>query len=166
LKEEALSYSFHVSGATKAEVFEKVAAELDKVVESQPIHEFDRDTHERTVSAMLDLVEEPRRKVRHNVQRRRFLLPLRRDREIERCELERKPRNRAEITREDEMRALILVAAVALLAACNDDKVSNYPTDNTAAGNGTETTYKNCPDGSVVRSEEPCPKDGGQTKQP
>lgn len=37
-----MSYSFSVRGASKAEALEKVIAEFDKVVASQPIHTKDR----------------------------------------------------------------------------------------------------------------------------
>lgn len=55
-----MSYSFNCAGATKDEAMDNVRAELDKVVESQPIHAKDRKTHEEATSAMIDVVREPR----------------------------------------------------------------------------------------------------------
>jgi hypothetical protein len=54
-----VSYSFATRGATKAEAKSNVSAELDKVVESQPVHAKDRDAHEAAAGAMIDLVRDP-----------------------------------------------------------------------------------------------------------
>lgn len=65
------------------------------------------------------------------------------------------------------MRALILVAALGLIAACHDDDAPIYPqADNTVDMNATAYTYRDCPDGSTVRSTEPCPKEHEPTKEP
>lgn len=37
-----MSYSFNARAATKAQVMEKVSAELEKIVAQQPIHSIDR----------------------------------------------------------------------------------------------------------------------------
>lgn len=44
-----MSYSFSVKGATKAEALEKVAAEMAKVVQNQPVHSND-EAHARAVA--------------------------------------------------------------------------------------------------------------------
>ena len=54
-----MSYSFNCAGTDKAEAKSNVAIELDKVVEQQPVHEADRNTHEEAVGAMIDLVRDP-----------------------------------------------------------------------------------------------------------
>jgi hypothetical protein len=38
-----MSFSFHVRAATKAEALAAAKAEMDKVVQSQPLHEIDQD---------------------------------------------------------------------------------------------------------------------------
>lgn len=53
-----MSYSFNVRGATKAEVSEKVEAELTKVVVSQPVHTADRDQAEAAVNSMVGLLRD------------------------------------------------------------------------------------------------------------
>lgn len=42
-RERIMSYSFQVKGATKAEARAAAVAELDKVVDAQPVHAKDRD---------------------------------------------------------------------------------------------------------------------------
>jgi hypothetical protein len=54
-----MSYSFNCAGTTKDEAKANVAIEFDKVVEQQPVHEQDRETHEKAVGAMIDLVRDP-----------------------------------------------------------------------------------------------------------
>lgn len=54
-----MSYSFNVRAADKADARAKVAAELDKVVASQPIHEIDRAQAEAAAEAFLSLLGEP-----------------------------------------------------------------------------------------------------------
>ena len=51
-----MSYSFSVRGATKAETMERVAAALDRVLVSQPIHEADRAQALATAHAFLDII--------------------------------------------------------------------------------------------------------------
>jgi prefoldin subunit 5 len=51
-----MSYSFNVRAADKAAARAAVAAEFDKVVEQQPIHEADRAQAEATVEAMLGVI--------------------------------------------------------------------------------------------------------------
>jgi hypothetical protein len=54
-----MSYSFNVRGADKEAARAAVAAELDKVVAQQPIHEADRDQAAAAADAMLDLIPDP-----------------------------------------------------------------------------------------------------------
>jgi len=51
-----MSYSFSVRGATKAEVIEKIGAELNKVVLSQPIHAADRVQAQAAAEAFLGVI--------------------------------------------------------------------------------------------------------------
>ena len=52
-----MSYSFNVRGETKAELMEKVIAELDKVVDTQPIHSADRLQAQTAVQAFVEIVQ-------------------------------------------------------------------------------------------------------------
>lgn len=52
-----MSYSFSARGATKAEVLEKVGAELDKVVAAQPAHKADREPAYNAVEWFLAVVQ-------------------------------------------------------------------------------------------------------------
>lgn len=54
-----MSYSFSVVAETKAEAKAKVAAEFDKIVESQPVHAADRETALATASAFVDHLVDP-----------------------------------------------------------------------------------------------------------
>lgn len=54
-----MSYSFHVSAATKAEAKQKMAAEFDNVVSSQPNHKADRDAAQAAANAFVDVIAEP-----------------------------------------------------------------------------------------------------------
>lgn len=54
-----MSYSFSARGATKAEVMQKVAAELDKVVASQTIHAADRAHAQAAAETFLGVVTDP-----------------------------------------------------------------------------------------------------------
>jgi hypothetical protein len=51
-----MSYSFNVRAATKAEAKLKVAAELDKVVQQQPVHTTDRDQAMTVATAFVDML--------------------------------------------------------------------------------------------------------------
>lgn len=51
-----MSYSFSVRGSTKAEVAEKVSAELDKVVASQPIHKADHMQAQKAAEVFVGLL--------------------------------------------------------------------------------------------------------------
>jgi|GEM_PF-882312 len=51
-----MSYSFNVRAASKAEAKVKVAAELDKVVASQPVHSADREQAMATAAAFIDML--------------------------------------------------------------------------------------------------------------
>lgn len=53
-----MSYSFNVRAGTKAEVLEKVAAELNQAVADQPIHSADREQAEAAASAFLGILPE------------------------------------------------------------------------------------------------------------
>lgn len=54
-----MSYSFNVRAADKAAARAAIAAELDKVVEQQPVHEADRAQAETNASSALDVIPEP-----------------------------------------------------------------------------------------------------------
>lgn len=54
-----MSYSFNVTGADKTDAVAKASAELDKVVESQPVHEGDRAAAQAAVEAFVGLVKDP-----------------------------------------------------------------------------------------------------------
>lgn len=55
-----MSYSFHVSAATKAAAKEAVAAKFDEVIASQPIHARDKAAAVANASAAIDLlVDDP-----------------------------------------------------------------------------------------------------------
>jgi L-fucose mutarotase/ribose pyranase (RbsD/FucU family) len=56
LKEIEMSYAFAVRGTTKAQVMEKVSAELEKVVAQQPIHSIDRWKAYETATEFLAMV--------------------------------------------------------------------------------------------------------------
>lgn len=51
-----MSYSFGVRGATKTDAIAKVAAELDKVVTSQPIHSTDRAQAQAAAEAFINVI--------------------------------------------------------------------------------------------------------------
>lgn len=53
-----MSYSFTVRAATKAEAKRKVAEELAKVVELQPVHAEDRPEAQAAADGFIDLVRE------------------------------------------------------------------------------------------------------------
>lgn len=53
-----MSYSFTVRAATKAEAKSKVADELAKVVEAQPVHAEDRPEAQAAADAFIDLIKE------------------------------------------------------------------------------------------------------------
>jgi hypothetical protein len=55
-----VSYSFSFTAATKSEAKERVAKELDNVVNGQPIHSKDREQAQAAATAFIDLVPEPR----------------------------------------------------------------------------------------------------------
>lgn len=54
-----MSYSFSVSGASKADASAKVAAEFDKVVANQPPHAADKEAAVAAASAFIGLLREP-----------------------------------------------------------------------------------------------------------
>ena len=54
-----MSYSFNVTAASKEEAKEKIAAELDKVVLSQPVHAADREQAQAAASAFIDVLADP-----------------------------------------------------------------------------------------------------------
>jgi len=54
-----MTYSFNVRAADKAAARAAVAAELDKVVEAQPIHAADRAQAAAAADAFLDLIGDP-----------------------------------------------------------------------------------------------------------
>lgn len=54
-----MSYSFSVTAATKAEAKEKIAAEFDRVLASQPVHAVDRDAAQAAAEAFVEMLGEP-----------------------------------------------------------------------------------------------------------
>lgn len=54
-----MSYSFAVSARTKAEAIAHVAAQFDRIVESQAVHEADRDAAQAAVTAFIEVLAEP-----------------------------------------------------------------------------------------------------------
>jgi len=54
-----MSYSFNTRGANAAELKSNVAAQLDKVVEQQPIHAADRNVAEDAAGALIDVLRDP-----------------------------------------------------------------------------------------------------------
>ena len=55
----AMSYSFSVNAATKAEAKEKIAKEWKNIVEAQPIHSADRDSAQAFAEASVDNLNDP-----------------------------------------------------------------------------------------------------------
>ena len=53
-----MSYAFAVQAATKAEVKEKVAAEFDKILSTQPVHGRERASVLAATDAFIDLLED------------------------------------------------------------------------------------------------------------
>lgn len=53
-----MSYSFNIRAATKDEAREKVAAELDKVVASQPIHAADSKQAMDAAASFIDVIRD------------------------------------------------------------------------------------------------------------
>jgi hypothetical protein len=51
-----MSYSFSVRAPTKEAVIEKIGAELDKVVEAQPMHKHDRNQAIAAAKAFVDIL--------------------------------------------------------------------------------------------------------------
>ena len=52
-----MSYSFSVTAATKAAACRAVSAELDKVVESQPVHAADRAAAQATAETFIIMLQ-------------------------------------------------------------------------------------------------------------
>lgn len=55
-----MSYSFSVQASSKKEAVEKVAAELEKVVASQPPHEADKQAAKTTAETFIGLLRDPK----------------------------------------------------------------------------------------------------------
>jgi hypothetical protein len=53
-----MSYSFTVRAADKNEAVEKLSAEYDNIVNSQPVHSVDREQAQAAVEAFINLVRE------------------------------------------------------------------------------------------------------------
>lgn len=51
-----MSYSFSVRGSTKAEVKEKITAELARVVEGQPTHKADQAQAQAAADSFIDIL--------------------------------------------------------------------------------------------------------------
>lgn len=54
-----MSYSFNVQAKTKAEAKEAIAAEFDKVVEGQPVHQADMPSARAAADAFVDVLDAP-----------------------------------------------------------------------------------------------------------
>jgi hypothetical protein len=54
-----MSYSFTVSGTSKADAVAKVAAEFEHVVAAQPVHAADKDAAVAAATAFVVLLQEP-----------------------------------------------------------------------------------------------------------
>ena len=54
-----MSYSFNVTAPTKDEAKEKITAEFDKVIASQPVHAADRDAAQAAAHAFVDVLSAP-----------------------------------------------------------------------------------------------------------
>jgi hypothetical protein len=54
-----MSYSFNVRAHTDEEVIDSIAAEFDKVIASQPIHEADRGQAAAAAEAFLEIIPAP-----------------------------------------------------------------------------------------------------------
>jgi hypothetical protein len=57
-----MSYSFNVQARTKAEAHQKIAAEFDAVLDSQPVHEADLPAARVAAAAFVDVLKEPTEK--------------------------------------------------------------------------------------------------------
>ncbi len=55
-----MSYSFGITGASKADAAAKVAAEFDQVVANQPSHAADKEAAVAAASAFINILREPR----------------------------------------------------------------------------------------------------------
>lgn len=55
-----MSYSFTITADTKDDAGVKVEAELGKVVEGQPSHEFDRQAAQDAAEAFIDVLADPK----------------------------------------------------------------------------------------------------------
>jgi len=53
-----MSYSFNINAASKAAAKSSVAAELEKVVQSQPVHAADRAAAQAAADAFIDLLDD------------------------------------------------------------------------------------------------------------
>lgn len=54
-----MSYSFSVTAPSKAEAKEKIAAEFDKILASQPVHAADRASAQAAAEAFVDVLSGP-----------------------------------------------------------------------------------------------------------
>ena len=54
-----MSYSFSVTAPSRAEAKDAVSAKFDEVVESQPVHEADREAANLAAGMFVDALDEP-----------------------------------------------------------------------------------------------------------
>jgi hypothetical protein len=54
-----MSYSFSVTAASKAEAKQKIAAEFDSILASQPVHAADRASAQAAAEAFVDVLKDP-----------------------------------------------------------------------------------------------------------
>lgn len=57
-----MSYSFNVQARTKAEAHQRLTAEFDAVLTSQPVHEADLAAARAAAAAFVDVLKEPTEK--------------------------------------------------------------------------------------------------------
>lgn len=55
-----MSYSFAITGTSKADAVAKVAAEFDQVVANQPTHTADKEAAVTAAKSFINLLQEPR----------------------------------------------------------------------------------------------------------
>lgn len=54
-----MSYSFSVTATSKAEAKEKIAAQFDTILASQPVHAADRASAQAAAGAFVDVLKDP-----------------------------------------------------------------------------------------------------------
>jgi hypothetical protein len=54
-----MSYSFNVTATSKAEAKEKIAAQFDTILASQPVHAADRASAQAAAQSYVDMLQDP-----------------------------------------------------------------------------------------------------------